>query len=65
MQRVCYYHGRRLLQTWTGRRENAYESIRAGIGLELRVEPSAEASLSIDTFLMRLKPVPSSKTRKR
>lgn len=47
--------------TWTGRRENAYESIRAGIGLELRIEPSAEASLSIDTFLMRLKPVPSPK----
>jgi len=46
---------------WTGRRENAFESIRAGISLELRTDPGAEASRSLDTFFMRLKPVASPK----
>jgi DNA-binding beta-propeller fold protein YncE len=46
---------------WTGRRINTFESIRAGVSLELRTDPSAEAGLSLDTFFMRLKPVPSPK----
>lgn len=46
---------------WNGRRSNAYESIRAGINLELRSDPSAEEAISLDTFLMRLKPVSSPK----
>lgn len=46
---------------WTGRRNDAFESVRAGIRLELQVEPSAEVAVALDTFLLRLKPVPSPK----
>lgn len=46
---------------WACKRDNAFESVRSGIRLELQVEPTAEVSTAIDTFLMRLKPVPSPK----
>lgn len=44
---------------WACKRDNAFESVRSGIRLELQIEPNAEISTAIDTFLMRLKPVPS------
>lgn len=44
---------------WACKRDNAFESVRSGIKLELKIEPNAEKSTAIDTFLMRLKPVPS------
>lgn len=44
---------------WTGRRNDAFESVRAGVRLELQMEPSADVCLAIDTFFLRLKPVPS------
>lgn len=46
---------------WACKRDNAFESVRSGIRLELQIEPTAEVSLALDTFLMRLKPVPSPK----
>lgn len=47
---------------WTlGKRINTFESIRAGISIELMTDPSEEMGLSLDTFFMRLKPVPSPK----
>ncbi|MBN1603573.1 MAG: YncE family protein [Chitinispirillaceae bacterium] len=46
---------------WGCKRDNAYESVRSGIRLELQVEPDAQTSIALDTFLMRLKPVPSPK----
>jgi YVTN family beta-propeller protein len=46
---------------WSCKRDNAFESVRSGIRLELQVEPDAEISTALDTFLIRLKPVPSPK----
>ncbi len=46
---------------WACKRDNAFESVRSGIRLELQIEPTADVSLALDTFLMRLKPVPSPK----
>jgi hypothetical protein len=46
---------------WACKRDNAMESVRSGIRLELQIEPTADVSLPLDTFLMRLKPVPSPK----
>lgn len=46
---------------WTPKRLTAFESVRAGIQLELQVEPDAAVATALDTFLMRLKPVPSPK----
>jgi sugar lactone lactonase YvrE len=45
--------------TWTGRRANASESIRAGIKSELFLQPDPVIAETMDTFFMSLKPVPS------
>ncbi len=44
---------------WAGVRQNAYESIRAGMNNELFLEPDMEIASYMDTFFMKLKPVPS------
>jgi YVTN family beta-propeller protein len=44
---------------WAGVRQNAYESIRAGMLNELFLEPDYEIAGCMDTFFMKLKPVPS------
>lgn len=44
---------------WTGRRNDAFESVRSGMRLELKIEPSTKIAQTIDTFFLRLKPVPS------
>jgi YVTN family beta-propeller protein len=45
--------------SWAGRRQNAYESIRAGIRSELFLEPNDTTATDMDTFFMAIKPVPS------
>jgi YVTN family beta-propeller protein len=45
--------------SWSGRRRNAYEQIRAGIKNVLFREPDERIAVCIDTFFMNLKPVPS------
>jgi YVTN family beta-propeller protein len=44
---------------WTGSRANAYESNRAGMTNELFLVPYEDSAVFVDTFLMKLKPVPS------
>ena len=44
---------------WSGRRANAYESIRAGIRTNLFLQPHPDTSAYMDTFFMGLKPVSS------
>ncbi len=44
---------------WAGVRQNAYESIRAGWCCDLFIEPDMEVALCVDTFFMKIKPVPS------
>jgi YVTN family beta-propeller protein len=44
---------------WAGYRQNAYESVRAGMINELFLEPDMDVAASMDTFLMKLKPTPS------
>jgi DNA-binding beta-propeller fold protein YncE len=44
---------------WAFKRNNAFESVRAGIELELKIQPGEDVATALDTFLMRLKPVPS------
>jgi cytochrome c peroxidase len=45
--------------SWSGRRRNASEQIRAGIRNVLFTEPDERVAVNIDTFFMNLKPVPS------
>ena len=45
--------------SWSGRRRDAYEQIRAGIKHVLFREPDERVAVCIDTFFMNLKPVPS------
>lgn len=45
--------------TWTGKRENAMVSIRAGVQLELFQNPQDSVTVPLDTFVMALKPVSS------
>jgi len=44
---------------WAGRRKNAYESTRSGIQSELFIDPNEKIAVTIDTFFMNMKPVPS------
>jgi cytochrome c peroxidase len=44
---------------WTGKRDNAQQSIIYGISSELFQTPSDEMTVPMDTFFMYLKPVPS------
>jgi len=47
---------------WAGKRENAYQSIRTGIEEELLIKVIGDIqpiAFDMDTFFMRLKPVPS------
>jgi cytochrome c peroxidase len=44
---------------WVGKNSNAYESIRAAFRSELFLEPNYELASCMDTFFMKLKPVPS------
>lgn len=41
---------------WAGKRNDASESIRMGVQLELKVSPDEAMCTPMDTFLMRLKP---------
>jgi DNA-binding beta-propeller fold protein YncE len=50
--------------SWAGRRQNAYESIRAGVRSELFLEPDDAVASAMDTFFMTLKPVPSPHLKK-
>jgi YVTN family beta-propeller protein len=45
--------------SWAGVRQNAFESIRAGQMNELFLEPDMETYTNMDTFFMKMKPVPS------
>jgi hypothetical protein len=45
--------------SWAGRRENAFESIRAGIKSQLFLQPDPIIAATMDTFFMAMKPVPS------
>jgi YVTN family beta-propeller protein len=48
--------------SWAGKRPSAggpSGSIRSGIAAELFTEPNEEVAVGLDTFLMRLKPLPS------
>jgi YVTN family beta-propeller protein len=44
---------------WAGKRLNAYEYIRGAFRSELFLEPNWVLALCMDTFFMKLKPVPS------
>jgi YVTN family beta-propeller protein len=44
---------------WSGRRANAFLSVEKGIELELQTVPVSEMTLPLDSFLMRMKPIPS------
>jgi len=46
-------------ENWLGRRANAFISVEYGVRLELMTEPSPDITVPLDTFLMKLKPVPS------
>ncbi len=45
--------------SWAGARANAHVSIRTGMNNELFMDPDTVAAESMDTFFMRLAPVPS------
>jgi YVTN family beta-propeller protein len=45
--------------SWSGGRSGAYESIRAGMNNELFLEPDMAIARNMDTFFMKMKPVPS------
>jgi YVTN family beta-propeller protein len=46
-------------ENWLARRATAFISVEYGIRLELQIEPSPDATVPLDTFLMKLQPVPS------
>jgi YVTN family beta-propeller protein len=45
--------------SWSGGRTGAYESIRAGMNNELFLSPDTVAAPNMDTFFMKMRPVPS------
>jgi YVTN family beta-propeller protein len=46
---------------WKPKINNVTESVRSAIELNMKIESSSDVATALDTFLMRLKPVPSPK----